>query len=68
MHDYTARFASQEDIPNCVEWIHANRAKNHYDPDIFKYDSTRVAAVDKDGEPVLYLPFPVHHYDGCSGP
>lgn len=57
MHEYTSRFASQEDIPNLVEWIHDNRDRNHYDPEIFKYDSTRVVAVDKDGSPVCYLPF-----------
>ena len=57
MHEYTSRFATTDDIPNVVEWIHANREKNHYDPEIFQYDSTRVMAVDKDGIPELYLPF-----------
>jgi hypothetical protein len=56
-NNYTARFASTNDIRNCVEWIHANREKNHYDPEIFQYDSTRVVAVDKDGSPMMYLPY-----------
>lgn len=57
MPEYTARLASKDDIPRLVEWIHANRKQNHYDPEIFQYDSTRVMAADKDGEPVCYLPF-----------
>ena len=36
MHEYTSRFATTDDIPNVVEWIHANREKNHYDPEIFQ--------------------------------
>lgn len=57
MEDCTARFASIDEVPKFVEYLHANRTKNHYDPEIFQYDSTRVAAADKDGEPVCYLPF-----------
>jgi hypothetical protein len=56
-HEYKARVAGAGDIMNCVEWIHANRSKNHYDPDIFKYESTRFMAVDKDGTPDGYLPY-----------
>lgn len=57
MHEYTARFATKDEIPKFTEFLHGNRKKNHYDPEIFQYDSTRVAAVDKDGEPICYLPF-----------
>lgn len=56
-NDYTARWATKDEIPSFVEWLHANRDKNHYDPEIFRYDSTQVAAADKNGEPVCYLPF-----------
>lgn len=52
-----ARWATKDEIPTFAAWLHANRDKNHYDPDIFKYDSTRVVAVEKDGSPMLYLPF-----------
>jgi hypothetical protein len=57
MHEYKARLAAQEEIPNIVEWTHANRGKNFYDPEIFQYDSTRIMAVDQDGSPIGYLPF-----------
>jgi hypothetical protein len=57
MHTHTARQASGEEFPQLVEWMHANRAANRYDPEIFSYHSTRVIAVDRDEEPILYLPY-----------
>lgn len=57
MHEYKARLARLDEIPQLAEWIHANRSKNFYDPEIFQYDSTRVMAVDKDGHAEGYLPF-----------
>lgn len=56
-HEYNARFTTHDDVRTLVEWIHANREKNHYDPDIFTYDSTRIVAVEKDGVPEMFLPF-----------
>lgn len=57
MPTVTTRYAHNADAPQLVEWLHANREKNKYDPDIFSYDSTRVLAVDVDGETVMYVPF-----------
>lgn len=57
MRQYTARMATTEDAPRLAAWLHENRDKNHYDPTIFGYDSTRVIAVDRDGETVGYLPY-----------
>ena len=57
MHQYTAREAMAADLPNFIEWMHANRGKNKYDPTIFGYESTRVLVVDKDGEPECFLPY-----------
>lgn len=57
MHKYEARFATKDELPNLAAWLHDNLAKNHYDPDIFTYPSTSVVAVDKDGNPMCYLPF-----------
>lgn len=57
MKKYVARIVSPLDMRNIVEWLHLNRKKNKYDPEILSYDSTRIVAVDVDGEPQCYLPY-----------
>ena len=57
MQKFEARRARWDEARQVGEWTHANREKNHYDPEIFKYESTRVLAVDKSREPILYLPY-----------
>lgn len=59
MHQYTARDAVGADLRNFVEWLHANRGLNNYDPTIFGYTSTQIIAVDKDGETICFLPYQV---------
>jgi hypothetical protein len=56
-HEYTARLADTSEAGQVAEWTHANRGKNFYDPEVFTYDSARIMAVDKDGQPQAYLPF-----------
>jgi hypothetical protein len=57
MHTLQARQAKVTEFPQLVEWMHANRGANRYDPDIFTYRSVRTLAVDQDDEPILYLPY-----------
>lgn len=56
MRDYKVRMFSKEEGPQLVEWLHANRAKNHYDPAILGCGATRVMAVDRGEETLCYLP------------
>jgi hypothetical protein len=51
------RFAGKEDALQLVEWLHANRELNQYDPEILSYDSTRVLAVEMNDETIMYLPY-----------
>lgn len=57
MRKYAAREALASDLNNFVAWMHENRNRNGYDPSIFGYQATKVIAVDKDGNPMCYLPY-----------
>ncbi len=52
-----ASSATAADQPEFVEWLHANREQNHYDPGMFAYGSTQVLKVADESGPVLFLPY-----------
>jgi hypothetical protein len=58
MKNYSVRLASENDAAQLTKWL-ANTANNLFDPDILKYPNLRVLVAEKDGEPIIYLPFHV---------
>jgi hypothetical protein len=56
MCKFKVREALRKDIKLFSEWLYANRDKNHFDVDVFGYKSTRILAVEKNGEPAGFLP------------
>jgi hypothetical protein len=52
----TARLADASDAPQFTEWV-TSTSLNLFDPDIATYPNLRTLAIDKNGSPVLYIPF-----------
>jgi hypothetical protein len=52
-----ARQLKKDDIALFNEWLYANRDLNTFDPEIFRYESTRILAADDGSEPVMYMPY-----------
>ena len=52
-----ASAAMAADTPEFIEWLHANREQNKYDPATFTYPSTEVLKVADESGSVLFLPY-----------
>lgn len=55
--EITIRFAEPKDAPLFTSWVKEIQELNLFDPTVMSYPTTNLLAVDKDGEPILYMPF-----------
>ena len=53
----TTRRATVEDIPKFAEYMQGNLERNHFDPEVLAYPTTRVMAIEDDGDPALFVPY-----------
>jgi len=54
----TTRLAKPEDVAQFTEWSRST-PRNGFDPTIAEYPTLRALTIEKDGEPLLYIPFHV---------